>query len=167
MVNLAEKYQIQDLLEELVFQMEQYPLTMQTVLDITETAEQFTQFPKVSGQLLTNCSKFLKTNLKTDRLKLQFALDQSGKGKEKIVLYLLSLSCSNCRNNMADCMDGKPITNCDKIAAGMTVTVTTKEPTHSWLVSIVTVASVNPATNKIKVISPVNQNTEEHAVILG
>ena len=75
-VNLAEKYQIQDLLEELVFHMEQYPLTMQTVLEIAETAEQFTQFPKVSGQLLTNCSKFLKTNLNTDRLKLQFALDQ-------------------------------------------------------------------------------------------
>ena len=110
--------------------------------------------------------KVSEDHLKTDRLKLQFALNQSGKGKEKIVLYLLSLSCSNCRNNMADCMDGKPITNCDKIAAGMTVTVTTKEPTNTWLGKTITVVSVNSATNKIKVISPVNQNTEEHAVIL-
>jgi len=149
-VNLAEKYQIPELSEELTFQLKNYPLTMENVLDIAETAEQFSQFEIIVSKLLETCSNFLKSELNTKELQLQFALKQSGTGKEKIVLHLLSMAspspkCSNCRQ--PKCMNGQLITSCDLIAEGMAVTV-------PWWYNSVTVLKVYPANNSVSVLYP-------------
>merc|ERR1712142_119272 len=122
-VNLAEKYQIPELSEEITFQLKEYPLTMENVLDIAVTAEQFNQFETIVSTLLETCAKFLKSELNSEKLQFQFALKQSGTGKEKIVLHLLSMAspeCSNC--GKPKCMNGQLITTCDLIAEGMEIT---------------------------------------------
>jgi len=121
-VNLAEKYQIPELSEELIFQLRNYPLTMENVLDIAETAEQFNQFETVVSKLLETCANFLKSKLKTKKSQRQFILKQSGTGKEKLVVHLLSMAspCSNCRKS--ECKNGQLVTNCDILAEGMQIT---------------------------------------------
>jgi len=167
-VNLAEKYQIPELLEELTFQLKNYPLTMENVLDIAETVEQFIQFETIVSKLLEHCAIFLKSELNTERLQFQFALKQSGTGKEKIVLHLLAMAnpeCFNCRK--PKCMNGQLITTCDLIAEGMKVTVSTSDVNNSWRGKSATIVKVFPATNSVSVISPLAQKIEKHNLMLG
>merc|ERR1712025_1158458 len=167
-VNLAEKYQIPKLSEELAFQLKNYPLTMENVLDIAETAEQFIQFETVVSKLLEHCAIFLKSELNTEKLQFQFALKQSGTGKEKIVLHLLSMAnpeCFNCRK--PKCMDGQLTTTCDLIVKGMKITVSTSDVTNTWLGKSATVVKVFPATNSVSVISPIDQKTEKHSLMVS
>merc|ERR1712098_393494 len=117
---------IPKLSEDLTFQLKNYPLTMENV--IAETAEQFIQFETIVSKLLEHCAIFLKSVLNTEKLQFQFALKQSGTGKEKIVLHLLSMAnpeCFNCRK--PKCMDGQLITTCDLIVKGMKITVSTSD----------------------------------------
>ena len=90
-VNLAEKYDIPGLMEELKYHLDNIPLTMENVMEVADTAYQFNQFPDFSSSLLLQCAKFIKTNLKSAVSLLKFASDQSGLGKEATVLKLLAL----------------------------------------------------------------------------
>ena len=142
-VNLAEKYQIPELSEELIFQLRNYPLTMENVLGIAETAEQFNQFETVVSKLLETCANFLKSKLKTEKSQLQFILKQSGTGNEKIVVHLLSMAspeCSNCRKS--ECMNGQLVTNCVMLAEGMKITAA--DVTDPWHGKNITVVKVLP-----------------------
>jgi len=165
-VNLAEKYQIPELSEEITFQLKEYPLTMENVLDIAETAAQFNQFETIVSKLLETCAIFLKSELNTEKSQLQFALKQSGTGMEKIVLHLLSMvgpECSNCRK--LECMNGQLITTCDLIAEGMKITVSTTNVTHSWYGKSVTVVKVIPPSG-VTLLSPL-QKTSTHSLMSG
>ena len=90
-VNLAEKYDITGLMEEVTKQMENLPMTLEDVMEIADTAAQFTQFPTVSSTLLLTCAKFLKTTLTTPSEQLEFATNQSGRGQGDTVLQILAL----------------------------------------------------------------------------
>ena len=105
-VNLAEKYHITGLMDEVKSQMENVSLTKENVIEVADIAAQFTQFPTISSSLLQSCAKFLKTTLTTDGQLLQFAISKSGSGHEDITLHLVALAknlpgmhavCGNCR----------------------------------------------------------------------
>eukprot|EP00092_Neocalanus_flemingeri_P003229 GFUD01003456.1.p1 GENE.GFUD01003456.1~~GFUD01003456.1.p1 ORF type:complete len:309 (+),score=68.17 GFUD01003456.1:41-967(+) len=127
-VNLAERYDIPGLLEEIQTQMEKVPLTMENVMEVADTAFQFSQFPTVSDQLLLNCAKYVKKTLKTPASLVQFATDGSGSGQEATVLKLLALirtitppipnrpNCPNCKQDQ--CQHGKLVESLDKIVLG-------------------------------------------------
>jgi len=116
-VNLAEKYLMPGLLEKIRVLVQNFPLTMSSLLDVAHTAFQFTQFPSISSELIQTCAKFLKVSLKTDSELLNFATNLSGSGQELTGLHLLkvlrtiSTRCPNCRAE--ECEDGKEISNPD------------------------------------------------------
>jgi len=65
-INLAEKYDIKTLREEIPKHLDNYDIEENNVLEVSRTAEVFKHFESVSTQLLTKCSDFLKLVLKTD-----------------------------------------------------------------------------------------------------
>jgi len=66
-INLAEKYDIKTLSDEILKQIDLLFIEETNVLDVSRTAEVFKHFEVVSSQLLTRCSEFLKLLLKTDK----------------------------------------------------------------------------------------------------
>ena len=90
-VNLAEKYDIPGLMEEVMAQMEKMTLTMDNVVEVYDTASQFTHFPTVSDPLLMNCVNFLKESLGTSRELLEFAVKHSGSGQEVTALKIMAI----------------------------------------------------------------------------
>ena len=87
-VNLAEMYVMPTLMDELKIQMEKIPLTMDTLMDVAQTASEFSQFVAVSSSLLVTCAKFLQKSVKPAD-QLQFAFDQHAKRRGEIALELL------------------------------------------------------------------------------
>ena len=73
LVNLAERYQITGLMDEVKTWMEKIPLSMDNVMDIAKTATHFTHFPAASSQLLLRCAKFIKQTLRTQARFKEFA----------------------------------------------------------------------------------------------
>jgi len=65
-INLAEKYDIKTLSDEIPKHLEELYIEETNVLDVSRTAEVFKHFESVSNQLLIRCSDFLKLILKTD-----------------------------------------------------------------------------------------------------
>merc|ERR1711892_793356 len=131
-VNLAEKYDMPKLSEELKTSLEKTALSMDTVVQIADTAVQFTQFPDMSSALLKRCSTFIKEELKTPSRLFEFAKDQSGRGNEVTVLKLMAMidvSCSNCRQD--PCKDGQLMTTIDQFYVGCKVAVS-KNSTTYW-----------------------------------
>ena len=118
-VNLAEMYDMPKLMDELKIQMEKIPLTMDTLMDVANTASQFSQFEVVSKALMTVCAKFLERSVKpADQMK--FALDQHTKGRGEIALDLLALVkdlpavvclCINCGE--VDSLKGERVLHAD------------------------------------------------------
>eukprot|EP00092_Neocalanus_flemingeri_P027190 GFUD01029487.1.p1 GENE.GFUD01029487.1~~GFUD01029487.1.p1 ORF type:complete len:312 (+),score=80.96 GFUD01029487.1:54-938(+) len=128
-VNLAERYIMPELMDEMMKQMENVPLANNDdLLNIAHTATEFNHlFPDVSSALLLSCAKFLQKTIPPSA-RLQFAIDQSGTGKEATVLQLLSLAkdlppveCSNCGN--VECMDGQLVVGIDKFTVGLKLRV--------------------------------------------
>eukprot|EP00092_Neocalanus_flemingeri_P038754 GFUD01042196.1.p1 GENE.GFUD01042196.1~~GFUD01042196.1.p1 ORF type:complete len:313 (+),score=83.48 GFUD01042196.1:54-941(+) len=130
-VNLAEKYIMPELMDEMTKQMENGPLkNNEDLLNIAHTATQFNHlFPDVSSALLLSCAKFLQKTIPPASAQLQFAIDQSGTGKEVTVLQLLSLAkdlppvqeCSNCGG--MECLDGQVLVGIDQFTVGMKLRV--------------------------------------------
>lgn len=124
-VNLAEMYQMTDMMKEIITQMENVSLTDDSLMDIAHTAAQFTQFSDVSSALLETCAKFLQKSVKTPEKQLQFALAQSGGGQEATALQLLvlvrdlpSLECFNCGEARNKCLDGQLVVYREKFNIG-------------------------------------------------
>eukprot|EP00092_Neocalanus_flemingeri_P025679 GFUD01027840.1.p1 GENE.GFUD01027840.1~~GFUD01027840.1.p1 ORF type:complete len:305 (-),score=90.41 GFUD01027840.1:51-965(-) len=125
-VNLAERYHLPGLMEEVKIQMEMIPLTMEDVVDVAHTAAQLIQFPDISSTLLLSCAKFVQKSFQTPAQLLQFATNQSGDGQESTVRELLALvrdlpdlpplKCSNCGEE--ECQDGKLLVSLDKVTSG-------------------------------------------------
>eukprot|EP00092_Neocalanus_flemingeri_P031800 GFUD01034544.1.p1 GENE.GFUD01034544.1~~GFUD01034544.1.p1 ORF type:complete len:299 (-),score=76.61 GFUD01034544.1:11-907(-) len=170
--NLAEKYDIPSLMEEVKAQIEMIPLTTtEDVMDAAHTATQFYQFPAISSALLLSCAKLVKTTLKTSAQLLQFSTDQSVDGQETMVLQLLAmvkdlppLNCSNCGEE--ECKDRQPVISRDKVTQGCKLTINTQSrfwSTAALAGKVFIVVSVNQQEQRGTVKHP-NNNTFEHSM---
>jgi hypothetical protein len=65
-INLAEKYDMKTLSDEIIKQMDELDIEEANVLEVSRTALVFKHFEAISNQLITKCSDFLKLILKTD-----------------------------------------------------------------------------------------------------
>eukprot|EP00092_Neocalanus_flemingeri_P043920 GFUD01048560.1.p1 GENE.GFUD01048560.1~~GFUD01048560.1.p1 ORF type:complete len:315 (-),score=58.22 GFUD01048560.1:111-1007(-) len=124
-VNLAEKYIMPELMDEMKKQMGNVVITSNDALfEVVHAATEFDHlFPDVSAALLLSCAKYVQKTIPPSE-QLQFAKDQSGTGKEAIVLQLLvladdlpALECSNCGS--VPCVDGQVVAGNDKFTAGL------------------------------------------------
>ena len=103
-VNLAEKYDVSGLMEELRLQMTTLPLTLEGLMDVADTAAQFTQFPAIFSTLLLTCAKFLKKTLRTPAKLLQFGNEHAGSGQGDTFIQLMGMvntlsvnsKCNDC-----------------------------------------------------------------------
>jgi len=103
LVNLAERYEIVKLGEELRLQMEIVPLTMSNLMEVASIGCKFsTLFETTSASLLRNCAKVFQQNIKSAAEQNQFILEQYAKGLGLVALELLKLAktlpprCENC-----------------------------------------------------------------------
>lgn len=65
-INLAEKYDMKTLSDDIITQLDVIDIEEANVLDVSRTAFVFKHFEAISDQLLTKCSGFLKLILLTD-----------------------------------------------------------------------------------------------------
>eukprot|EP00092_Neocalanus_flemingeri_P030410 GFUD01033010.1.p1 GENE.GFUD01033010.1~~GFUD01033010.1.p1 ORF type:complete len:276 (+),score=77.27 GFUD01033010.1:70-897(+) len=63
LANMASKYLIEEMGEYVKKISETFPLTMETVVEIAATANEFCQFEETSTALFLHCAKFLKSQL--------------------------------------------------------------------------------------------------------
>eukprot|EP00092_Neocalanus_flemingeri_P043921 GFUD01048561.1.p1 GENE.GFUD01048561.1~~GFUD01048561.1.p1 ORF type:complete len:298 (-),score=78.68 GFUD01048561.1:240-1133(-) len=123
-VDLAEKYRMPRLMEEMKTQIVKVPITVDSLMEVAHIATEFTaMFPDVSSALLLTCAKFLQKTLKTQDQQLQFAVSQSGGGQEAAALKLLvlvrdlpPLVCANCGKET--CLDGQPLVGSAEFVGG-------------------------------------------------
>ena len=126
-VNLAEKYDVTSLMEEMEEQMTNIPIKTENLMDVATTAAQFNQFPIASSALLLSCAKFLRTTHQTSDELVKIAANQTGQGQGEIVLHLLALvrdlpppqqaKCNNCGE--VECLNGKGIVTPGKLTPGL------------------------------------------------
>eukprot|EP00092_Neocalanus_flemingeri_P004322 GFUD01004647.1.p1 GENE.GFUD01004647.1~~GFUD01004647.1.p1 ORF type:complete len:297 (+),score=93.86 GFUD01004647.1:66-956(+) len=155
-VNLAERYHLPGLMEEVKIQMEKIPLTMEDVVDVAHSAAQFIQFPDISSTLLLSCAKFIQKSFRTPAQLLQFATDQSGDGQESTVQQLLALvrglpdlpplKCFNCGEE--ECQDGTLLVSLDKVTPGCKLAITSDG------IRVVNVVSVDQENKAVEVQFP-------------
>merc|ERR1712179_602702 len=104
-VNLAELYDMPNLKEQLKIQMENFPLSMDNLVEVATTASEYSQFEEVSKCVKLSCVKFLQKTSSDPADRLDFALTQHASGNGEIALDLLALvkelpplvECSNCK----------------------------------------------------------------------
>jgi len=65
-INLAEKYDMKTLSNEILEQLDEMNIEEANVVDVSRTALEFKHFESISNLLITKCSDFLKLILKTD-----------------------------------------------------------------------------------------------------
>ena len=123
-VNLAEKYNMPNLMEELKTQIKNTPLTIQNLMDVVDIASTFSHFEEVFQALMLSCAKFFKENVGLEADMLKF-VDKYAKGREMLAFKLVSMvpglpngECSlvrtvglpKCRNcGEEKCMTGQPV----------------------------------------------------------
>jgi len=129
-VNLAEKYNVTELNDELKEQMEKVPITMDNLMEVAAIASKFSQFGDISSALLLNCAKLFKKEVRTSGDQVKFMLEQHARGDcTGIAMDILALSktlppveCENCKEE--NCMDGQPVEHA-KFEKGLKVKVNT------------------------------------------
>lgn len=114
-VNLIERFQIAQLVEVILKQLSNYPITDETVMDVADEAMQYTSlFPKETQHLLLVCAKFLQIKLKDAKSICKYAEGLEEDRKEAFATLLGVMSgitaakeCSNC--NSENCLNGMEV----------------------------------------------------------
>jgi len=115
-VNLAEMHDMPKLKEELTIQMKNIPISMDNVIEVATTANEFSQFEEVSDAVMMSCVNFLQKTINDPAdERLEFALTQFASGNGKIALKLLALvkqlppliRCKNCKGK--PCVVGEDV----------------------------------------------------------
>jgi len=105
-VNLAERYDMPKLKEELKIQMKNISISMDNVIEVATSANEYSQFEEVSDAVMMSCVNFLQKTINDPAdERLEFALTQFASGSGKIALKLLALvkqlpplvRCKNCK----------------------------------------------------------------------
>jgi len=106
-VDLAERYNVDKLKEEMTKQMEIVSIPMESLMEVVSIASEFSHFEVGSSTLLLNCAKVFQNNIRDKAAQLQFLVDQHACGKGLLALELITLvktlECENCEDI---CRDG-------------------------------------------------------------
>jgi len=123
--NMAEKYQINDLIMRVQEVAMEYPVDDEyEAVTIAATAREFGQFEGLRDLFLTRCEGFLKSTLLGSEDIIKFANRYADTDKSDTVLKLIAMmkeEVKNCCENKESCRRGKPIRMWKDIAAGDTV----------------------------------------------
>jgi len=128
-VNLAERYNVPELKEELKEQMGKVPIAMDNLMEVVAISSKFSHFEDVASTLLLNCAKLFQREVHTAADQLQFMLDQRTRGESAAVaaLDILALSktlpaleCGNCKE--LNCLDRQQVEHA-KVVIGLKVQV--------------------------------------------
>jgi len=115
-VNLAERYDMPKLKEELKVQMKNISISMDNVIEVATSANEYSQFEEVSDAVMMSCVNFLQKTINDPAdERLEFALTQFASGNGKIALKLLALvkqlpplvRCKNCKGK--PCIVGESV----------------------------------------------------------
>jgi len=104
-VKLAELYDIPNLSDELMDQMENIPLSMENLIEVASTALKYSQFEEISNAVLVSCARFLQRAATNPADQLELVLTLGGNGKAEVAIKLLELvkklpprgKCFNCK----------------------------------------------------------------------
>ena len=116
LVNLAERYDVPELMNELIGQFGLVPVTMENVVELATIATRFkTLFEAASSALMLGCAKHLQKKVNSDQAKVKFLMEQHANGNGLVALELVSSvktlpllrECSNCLKK--DCLVGKDV----------------------------------------------------------
>lgn len=108
-VNLAERYQLPSLTNELENQMRIIDIqSIDHMMQLASAACKFSQFGSVSSALLLNCAKFAEKNLINSHKRSQFMLEQNAQGKDFVAQKLESMLppvelCGDCGLDPGPC----------------------------------------------------------------
>jgi len=118
--NMAEKYDIDTLMEAVNVALQDYPLNEANVVACATCAVEFGQFEETSETFLLRCSKFLKSALPTekdfDAFAAKYAGDELSETAFKLMQVLSQVVCVECYKET--CRRGKLIANYDEIQVG-------------------------------------------------
>lgn len=116
LVNLAERYDVPELMYELMGQMKIVPICMENLMDVADTALKLSCFELASSTLLMNCAKVFKEKVTKVRDRIDFMVAQHKKGDGTVALKLLSLveslpstECYNCHEDEKECLAGRMV----------------------------------------------------------
>lgn len=114
-LNLAVRYQIDALVNEITLALQNLPITSENMMITAATAKNFGVFEKVSTMLLEKCGKYLNTKLKTPDEVYSFLYKTHNKFPEldKNVLFDVmgsNAKCTNCLQVISACNDGQDVT---------------------------------------------------------
>ena len=91
-VNLADKYDIPPLTKVVKSQLELYPLTMDNLMAVASTADEYQQFPDVTSAVLVSCAKFIHSSSQSQKDTFKFAAEQVSSGQDATAIKLLALA---------------------------------------------------------------------------
>jgi len=113
-LNLAEKYNVSTFKEALETPIVKYPLTIENLMDVVETASKYSHFEAVSSALLLACAKFFQKTVGPEYDdQMPFVMEQYARGRGEIALKLMSILaslpkvCYNCREE--ECLVDQPV----------------------------------------------------------
>ena len=121
-LNLAEKYQVKELKEKVVNFIKSFPLSINNVVKIAATTQEFSHFKEESEDLYKKCVTFLRKHLDGAQSILNFISKHAD--ESMVVVKLLkdvktSQPCSNCKQR--PCRNGSNILKNDLLLPGMLV----------------------------------------------
>ena len=127
-VNLAEMYDLEGLMEEVKKPLAKYPLTPETVIHVASAAEMFSHFEEISSKLFSHCATFLANQVLTNKaVTNQFASTYIDSPQYAVAFKLLEMvkevppvNCNNCMKVV--CEDRLPM-SLENIRAGCRVFV--------------------------------------------
>ena len=132
-VNLAERYNIDRLKEEMKNQMEILSIPMENLMEAVAMASKFSNFEASSSALMLNCAKVFQKKIPGMAEQFQFMQDQHLRGNGLLALELLALvrtlpalePCENC-NEVEICLRGLPVEK-EKFREGLKVKLSDAE----------------------------------------
>ena len=93
-LNLAERYNVPKLKEELKEQVKKVPIDMKNLVEVGAVALKFSHFEDVSSALLLHCAKVFQKKVRTAAAQVQFMQEQQARGEFAVIAakYIISLS---------------------------------------------------------------------------
>ena len=126
LVNLAERYAVTDLKQELEKLLQTFPITRENLMDTAEIAYQYSIFDAGSNALLLNCAKFLLKNITSASEIVEFTVKQHARGQAAVNQKLFSVvkslesgKCGNC-GEVSSCLKGQEVVH-NKLREGLKV----------------------------------------------